>query len=344
MLEFRTPQFKGFAVKYSPFIDNRLAVATGQHYGLLGSGRVYILRILPDGRIEPETLYKTPDTLYDLTFSEAHESHLLTASGDGSVRLFDLTVPNHPVRVWTSHSREVYSVHWNLLSKTTFLSSSWDGRVNIHDPAREDPITVLPTHTCTYSAQFSPHDNGIVSAVGSDSTIRIFDLRVPASSANHLVMTLANHSAPSTRPGVAPIQQAFPPHEILTHDWNKYRPSVLATGGVDKLLRTFDIRNPHYPLGVGSGHEYGVRKVAWSPHMADVLLTASYDMSVRVWRDGQAEEDGCVRGTGVMGAHTEFVTGVDWCMFGMEGWCASTAWDERVLVWDAKEFFKGTMG
>lgn len=39
---------------------------------------------------------------------------------------------------------------------------------------------------------------------------------------------------------------------------------------------------------------------------------------------------------GVMGRHTEFVTGVDWCLFGSEGWCASCAWDERLLVWDVR--------
>jgi peroxin-7 len=42
------------------------------------------------------------------------------------------------------------------------------------------------------------------------------------------------------------------------------------------------------------------------------------------------------RQLGEMGGHTEFVTGVDWCLFGAEGWCASTAWDERLLVWDVR--------
>ena len=31
------------------------------------------------------------------------------------------------------------------------------------------------------------------------------------------------------------------------------------------------------------GHEYAVRKVQWSPHRADVLATASYDMTCRVY-------------------------------------------------------------
>lgn len=41
------------------------------------------------------------------------------------------------------------------------------------------------------------------------------------------------------------------------------------------------------------------------------------------------------RQLGRMDRHTEFVGAVDWCLFG-EGWCASTAWDERLLVWDSR--------
>jgi peroxin-7 len=93
------------------------------------------------------------------------------------------------------------------------------------------------------------------------------------------------------------------------------------------------------------GHEYAVRKLAWSPHLSDVLLSASYDMTCRVWSDEQVmgvapTEVGAVVGMGKelgrMARHTEFVTGVDWCLFGAEGWCASCGWDERLLVWDVR--------
>ena len=43
---------------------------------------------------------------------------------------------------------------------------------------------------------------------------------------------------------------------------------------------------------------------------------------------------------GRMGDHTEFVMGVDWCLFGSEGWCASVGWDESLLVWDVRAFVK----
>jgi peroxin-7 len=75
--------------------------------------------------------------------------------------------------------------------------------------------------------------------------------------------------------------------------------------------------------------------------MSDMLLSASYDMTCRVWTDSSAvgvgnsnpnaRVDDPMTRDGQDG-HTEFVTGVDWCMFGAEGWCASTRWDKKVLV------------
>lgn len=49
MLEFRTQGFNGYAVKYSPFFDSRIAVASSANYGLVGNGRLYILSLTPDG-------------------------------------------------------------------------------------------------------------------------------------------------------------------------------------------------------------------------------------------------------------------------------------------------------
>lgn len=49
MLEFRTQGFNGYAVKYSPFFDSRIAVASAANFGLVGNGRLYILNLGPDG-------------------------------------------------------------------------------------------------------------------------------------------------------------------------------------------------------------------------------------------------------------------------------------------------------
>jgi peroxin-7 len=204
-------------------------------------------------------------------------------------------------------------------------------------PTRNHSLTTLPIGNCTYSTSFCPSNPALISAVSSDSHLRIFDLRTPSSAKYHLVSAIPVHAA-GPQPG--PSQPPPTPAEVLTHDWNKYNHNVVATGGVDRIPRTFDIRQPsNGPLSIMQGHEYAVRRLAWSPHFGDVLITASYDMTVRLWDAATAEPQplGPKFGTqlGVMNRHTEFVTGVDWCLFGQGGWVATVGWDERVLLWDA---------
>lgn len=302
--------------------------------------------------------YPTQDALYDLCHSESHSAQLLCSSGDGALRLFDTSLqPTFPIATYTEHSREAFSCAWNLTSKSTFASSSWDGTVKVWNPERECSILTLPTHSCTYSAQWSPHTEDLLSAVSSDSHFRLWDLRTPASASNHLQLSVPVHSAPANAVAgmVGKPQPTFPPSEALTHDWNKYRSTVVAVAGVDRIIRTFDIRQPSGPLALLQGHNYAVRKLAWSPHLPDMLLSASYDMTCRIWSDACAGADGDTpallgwdgkartagaamvpRELGRMDRHTEFVTGVDWCLFGAEGWAASCGWDERVSVWDAR--------
>ena len=301
-----------------------------------------------------------------------HENQLVAAGGDGCLKLFDTSLePGFPVRAWQgAHAREIFCVHWNLVGKDSFLSSSWDGTVKIWRPElsgsgdsggaggaggdNNQPVATLATQTCTYSAQFSPHARDILSCVGSDSMLRMYDLRV----GDWPVVQFAIHDAAAAGGTSMSGHVASQPSEALTLDWNKYRDSVLAAAGVDRTIRTFDVRKPASgPLSTLLGHEYAIRKITWSPHKANVLLSASYDMTCRVWVDEGADsgmegagvivgkygagKDGMPpissggRESGRMGRHTEFVTGVDWCLFGVEGWCASTGWDERVLIWNA---------
>jgi len=46
------------------------------------------------------TRFDTQDSLFDSTWSEAHENQILTAGGDGSVKLFDITLSQFPVSSW----------------------------------------------------------------------------------------------------------------------------------------------------------------------------------------------------------------------------------------------------
>jgi peroxin-7 len=81
--------------------------------------------------------------------------------------------------------------------------------------------------------------------------------------------------------------------------------------------------------------------------MSGALLSASYDMTVRNWADGTLDSEvGALRPGEVArgqvvnqyNGHTEFVTGIDWCLFGDVGWMASTAWDQYVRIYDIRAF------
>jgi len=49
LLEFRTPGFNPYAVKYSPYYDSRVAVATSANYGIVGNGKVFALALTAQG-------------------------------------------------------------------------------------------------------------------------------------------------------------------------------------------------------------------------------------------------------------------------------------------------------
>ena len=80
------------------------------------------------------TRFDTQDSLFDISWSEAHENQLVAACGDGSIKMFDIGIDDWPIHEWREHQREVFSVHWNLVSKDRFCSSSWDGTIKIVSP------------------------------------------------------------------------------------------------------------------------------------------------------------------------------------------------------------------
>ncbi|SCV67477.1 BQ2448_5088 [Microbotryum intermedium] len=369
----RTDGFAAYAVKFSPFFPNRLAVAGSANFGLVGNGRLSVLNTggaggmglgahRGGGGIGIEKGFDTQDGLYDLAWSEMHENQIVTASGDGSVKLWDVALDGFPIRKWHEHAREVFSVDWNNLQKDLFCTSSWDCTVKIvcrWTPDRPTSIATIPAHTaCVYAAAFAPHQPTTLASCSTDGHLKVWDTRSPMA------------AIPSTVPGqpsTAQAQLAIPAHstEVLSLDWNKYQPHLIATGSVDRTIRIHDLRmagqkNPafapsHVPVMQPTstvatllGHEYAVRRVAWSPHSPNVLGSTSYDMTARIWTIdaghlGAAGPNTTLFASAGMGGgrlvriydgHTEFVVGQSWSLF-EEGVVATCSWDQEVHLWNA---------
>ncbi|KIJ34805.1 hypothetical protein M422DRAFT_233207 [Sphaerobolus stellatus SS14] len=334
-----TPAFSHYSVAWSPFHNGRVALASAANFGLVGNGRLHLASLSPQG-LQLDKKYDTQDALYDIAWSEIHENQIISASGDGSIKLWDVMLNvsdcDLPIRAWHEHTREVFSVDWSNLDKELFVSASWDGTIKLWTPQRPHSVQTLRAHdSCVYQASFSPHQPSVVATCSLDGTLKLFDLRVPAFPALSPVGILG----PPQPSAQAALTVPASVTEILTLDWNKYKPFTIATAGVDKTIKVWDCRMVR--LGgtpeVGGmcekefrGHEYAVRKIQWNPHRADLLASASYDMTSRVW--STIPNPPAPSLIHIHDAHTEFVVGCAWSLF-EEGVLASCSWDSRLNVY-----------
>eukprot|EP01133_Synstelium_polycarpum_P015416 gene15416-18283_t len=226
MKRFKT-HFSGYSVEFSPFEEQRIACSTSQHFGIIGNGRQYVLDVL-DREIVPARVYETRDGIYDCTWSEENECHLASASGDGSIKVWDTNAPNgeRPIKSFEEHTKEVYSIDWNLVTKDTFVSGSWDLSIKIWNPRADRSLRTFREHRyCIYSTVWAPRNPNLFASVSGDTSLKIWDHRD-----NRSLNTIKAHD-----------------NEVLTCDWNKYNEKEIVTGSVDKTIRIWDIRYPDRP-------------------------------------------------------------------------------------------------
>ena len=106
-----------------------------------------------------------------------------------------------------------------------------------------------------------PTNGETFASSNSDGSLRVWDLREQGPT-----LTIRAHD-----------------QEVLCCDWNKYEDFSLVTGGVDRTVRVWDIRQPQVPVRVMIGHGYAVKRVICSPHNGNLVASCSYDMSVCYW-------------------------------------------------------------
>ena len=106
---------------------------------------------------------------------------LVSASGDGSVKVWDVAAPPtaNPLRSLEEHTHEVYAVHWNQVRKDCFLSASWDDTVKLWSLAGPPAsLRTFAEHSyCVYAAVWSPRQHADIATASGDCTLKVFDAR-----------------------------------------------------------------------------------------------------------------------------------------------------------------------
>ena len=242
---------------------------------------------------------------------------LAAAAADGTLRLWDVASPGHPVPVGAplapASDAPLYATAFSPDGKILAAAGAgrvidlWDVRRPGH-PVRLGQLTG-PGNT-VYSVAFSP-DGAVLAAGSADDTVRLWNVTDPA------------HPAPLGKPltGAAGYVEsvAFAPGG-----------KILAAGSADKTVRLWNVADPAHPVLLGkplTGPRSLVTGVAFSPK-GNLLAAASQDHKLWLWRvsGGKAIPDGALTGA------VNWLNAVAFSPDGTE--VAAGTSDASVLVWN----------
>lgn len=300
--------FMGYSTEWSPFEPYKLAISSSQYFGLTGNGKQHIFYLNEKLNVKLVRTFNTQQGCFDCTWSENNQNLIVSSCGNGKLFLWDLSSNrNSPLKIFHGHSKEVYSVNWNLVEKTNFISGSWDLSIKLWDPLSTLPIETFQGHDgVIYEVCWSPHNPNEFSSVAEDFHLNVWD---------------KNQLNPVMRIKVEE-------NEILCCDYSKYRDNLIGTGATNGNLKVWDLRKPAKPYFKVNAHEYALRKIRFNPHVQDQILTTSYDMKTVLWN--MSHKQPIVK---TFNHHREFVLGCSFNLF-IPNLVATTSWDQTVCIFN----------
>ena len=243
---------------------------------------------------------------------------LAVAAADGTLRLWDVASPGHPLPVGrplvSDSSDPLYTASFSpdgeilAAAGAAGTVSLWDVRDPAHPLRLGRPLTG-PAST-VYSVAFSP-DGATLAAGSADAAVWLWDVSDPA----HPVAL----GQPLTGAGGYIEAVAFSPGG-----------AILAAGSADKTVRLWNVADPARPVPVGpplTGPGSLVTSVAFSPS-GQMLAAGSQDDKVWLWRVGA---EGAVPQGTLTGA-TDWVNGVAFSPDGTQ--LAAATSDASILIWN----------
>lgn len=306
------------------------AVAGGQHFGLAGSGRVYI--VSASRGLALVAGCATPEAAFGVCFPTPAPQLIAVAGGDG-VKLLQLD-PHQPLcgvpaqtlvpPVMQQHQGEATCCRSDPVKLPgQFVSGGFDGTVRTWQLSPAQQLQCVSTLGVpgyamtalapkTFDVATHPMDPSVVASAHGDGMWRVWDRRQPSQAA-----LIASGGGPQL--GI-----------VNTVDWNPTDPGQLAVASNTSAILVFDMRRPQQPVcDLTGGHRAAVRRARWSPHARGQLLTCGFDFSVRFWDVQQPQQPRLIHS---YEHHREFAHD---CAFDIArpGGVVSCGWDSMVFAW-----------
>ncbi|KAI6652656.1 Peroxisomal biogenesis factor 7 [Oopsacas minuta] len=298
------PNLHHFSIKSSNTEFNRLALTSGENYGLKGSG--FLTIIDTNHHLQVIKQFQWSDALFDVTWGEQYNNIAVTVSGDGSFQVWDISEETlNPKLVIKAHSIESCCVEWDVTNiASRFLTTSWDKTLKVWDIS-EGPICIceISHPSIVYSGQWAPFSPHLIAIAGSDGYLVQRDLR-------------------NSKSQISAIQAHQP--EILSCSWSPQNQFTIATGGCDRYVKIWDTRQLQSPITILTGQRQTVKRVKMNPHSETLLGSCGYDNNWILW---DYSNKNCLF---VSNWHTNFCYGFDFDR-NVNGQFYTCAWDSKVI-------------
>jgi WD40 repeat protein len=205
------------------------------------------------------------------------------------------------------HQEAVYSVAFAQNGQLA-VSGGWDHQVIVWDIENKTALRKFPPFPGRISCvAFSPDDQRRLFAVGSlDNSIRLQDVAGGSPRALNI-----DHASSV---------------ECVAFSFDG---SLLASCGLDKSVRVWDVRNNRKLWAEDREHEYLVRSVAFAPD-GETLASASWDKTMKLWNSYTGEVRDVPFHAGDE-KHTDWIWAVTFSPDG--NLLASAGSDNRIIIW-----------
>lgn len=254
------------------------------------------------------TMHALEGVLYSVSWSPSGKM-LLSGTSLGEMIVWDAET-GHELARYKQSSKQIYRVQWNPHDERIILNSTADGNVIvteididfIRDPSNNPMLLGSRRRTpqftsnsdnfsqplnrrtiahpgTVYGVAWSPFQATIFATCCHDGLVRIFNYAMMG----ELLYTLKGHNA-----------------RVFTVIWSPIVPGLLATASDDRTVLIWNINEKTSetgpqktsahgnstglsPVNILSGHTNNVRAICWSHELRDVVLTGSWDSTIRVW-------------------------------------------------------------